>query len=338
MIERISQAILLACLTILISCEQPSTEIAQIQSEIIDPLPSWSEGKSKKAIIDFVSRTTKEGSDFIPVEDRIACFDNDGTLWGEQPMYFQLAFAIDRIKTMAPERPAWKEEQPYKALLEGDLKTFVEGGEHALLQLVMTTHSDMSSEEFENIVKKWVNTAKHPKTGKLYKDMVYQPMLELLDYLRLNEYKTFIVSGGGIDFMRPWAYEVYGIPAHQVVGSSGKVKYEIVEGKGELLKLPELNFIDDKEGKPVGIQQHIGKRPVFTGGNSDGDYAMLQYTSTGSGPRFGLIVHHTDSVREVAYDRESSIGRLDKGLNDAALYNWTVVDMEKDWREVYKTN
>jgi phosphoglycolate phosphatase-like HAD superfamily hydrolase len=307
-----------------------------IQEAEIDYLTSWSDGNSKNAIIDFVSKTTTEGSAFyIPASDRIACFDNDGTLWSEQPMYFQLAFALDRITAMAPEHPEWKTKQPFKALLEGDLKTALSGGEHALLEIVMATHAGMTTEEFSAIVKEWINNAKHPQTKKLYKQMVYKPMLELLDYLRANGYKTFIVSGGGIDFMRPWVEEVYGIPPDQVVGSSGKVKYEVNNGFPEIVKLPEINFIDDKEGKPVGIHQYIGKRPAFTAGNSDGDYAMLQWTTAGSGARFGMIIHHTDSLREYAYDRESSIGRLNKGLDDAVTNNWVVVDMKEDWKEIY---
>lgn len=301
-----------------------------------DILASWNEGNAKAAIIDFVTRTTTEGNaDFIHVADRIAVFDNDGTLWCEQPLYFQLAFAIDRVKVMAADHPEWKAKQPFKALLEGDLKTALSGGEHAILEVVMNTHAGMSTDEFTQIVKDWINIARHPKTGKLYKEMTYQPMLELLEYLREMGYKTFIVSGGGVDFMRAWAEEVYGIPPDQVIGSSGKVNYEVIDGKPTLVKLPELNFIDDKEGKPIGIHQYIGKRPVFAAGNSDGDYAMLQWNSTGDGPRFGMIVHHTDSIREYAYDRESSIGRLDKGLDDAPKYNWLIVDMQKDFKNVY---
>ncbi len=330
--------ILIICILFL-SCKNDSTSENPLAptSKNIDPLPSWNEGTTKQSIIDFITSTTEEGNpDFIPAQDRIACFDNDGTLWTEQPMYFQLAFAIDRVKALAPEHPEWKENQPFKALLEGDMKAVMAGGEHALLEIVLNTHSDMTSEEFEKIVLGWINTAKHPTTGMLYKEMVYKPMVELLQYLRANGYKTFIVSGGGIDFMRPWTEEVYGIPKDQVIGSSGKVRYEVVDGKGAIVKLPEINFIDDKEGKPVGIHQFIGKRPVFTGGNSDGDYAMLQYTSTGDGPRFGMIVHHTDSIREVAYDRNSSIGRLNKGLDDATTYNWIIVDMKNDWKTIYK--
>lgn len=309
---------------------------AQLNQKNIDPLPSWNEGVSKKSITDFVTKTTQDGNkEFIPVTDRIACFDNDGTLWTEQPMYFQLAFAIDRIKAMAPEHPEWKTTQPFQALLEGDMKTVMAGGEKALLQIVMTTHAGMTTEEFSKTVKDWMATAKHPKTGKHYNEMIYQPMVELLNYLRSNGYKTFIVSGGGVDFMRPWAEQAYGIPPYQVIGSSGKVKYEIINGNPVLTKLPEINFIDDKEGKPVGIHQYIGKRPVFTAGNSDGDYAMLQYTSSSSEPHFGMIVHHTDSVREWAYDRKSHIGNLEKGLDDAPKYNWLIVDMKTDWKIIY---
>jgi haloacid dehalogenase-like hydrolase len=300
-----------------------------------NPLPSWNDVASKRAIIDFINKTTKEGSkDFIPPGDRIACFDNDGTLWSEQPVYFQLAYALDQIKAQAPEHPEWKTTQPFQALLEGDLKTAL-SNEKSVVQIIAATHSGMNTEEFEKSVKDWIAAAKHPKTGKLYKEMIYKPMLELLNYLRGNGYKTFIVSGGGVDFMRPWVEEAYGIPPDQVVGSSGKVKFEVVDGQPVLIKLPEINFIDDKEGKPVGIHQHIGKRPVFTCGNSDGDYAMLQWTTSGTGARFGLIVHHTDAIREWKYDRASSIGHLEKGLDDAAKYNWIVVDMKNDWKEVF---
>lgn len=323
-------------LFLLVECKQTTEKAPAVTAAVTDPLPSWNDGASKKSIIDFVTKTTKEGGpDFIPVADRIACFDNDGTLWSEQPIYFQLAFAIDRIKAMAPEHPEWKAKQPYKALLEGDMKTVMAGGEKALLEIVMTTHAGMTTEEFEKTVQDWMATATHPKTGKHYNEMIFQPMVELLRYLRANDYKTFIVSGGGVDFMRAWAEQAYGIPPDQVIGSSGKVKYEVKDDKPELIKLPDLNFIDDKEGKPVGIHQYIGKRPVITGGNSDGDYAMLQWTSTGSGPRFGMIVHHTDAERETAYDRQSSIGHLEKGLDDAGKYGWLVVDMKNDWKQIF---
>ena len=334
--------LLLFLMTIFIfGCKQSTIkkEIAKQETEVEnDPLPSWNEGTTKKKIIDFVTKTTKEGSeDFIPVTDRIACFDNDGTLWSEQPLYFQFFFAIEQIKAMAPQHPEWKDNQPFKAILEGDMKTVMGGGEKALLQILKVSHADMTTEAFSASVKNWIKTAKHPKTGKLYKDMVYQPMLELLAYLRAHEYKTFIVSGGGMDFIRPWAEEVYGIPPYQVIGSSGKVKYEVIDGKPQLVKLPELNFNDDKEGKPVGIHQYIGKRPVFIGGNSDGDYAMLEWATTQTSYKsFGLIVHHTDEVREYAYDRTSSIGKLEKGLDDASKYNWLVVDMKADWKTIYK--
>ncbi len=331
--------------TVLISfiagCNQPQTKPATEKAlpdtlTVSNPLPSWNDGIAKQSIIDFVTKTTAEGNaDFVPVADRIACFDNDGTLWSEQPMYFQFLFAIDRLKAMAPQHPEWKRKQPFKALLEGDMKTVMANGEKGLLQIVMATHAGMTTDEFDKIVKDWMATAKHPKTGRHYNEMVYQPMVELLKYLRANGYKVFIVSGGGVDFMRAWVETVYGIPPYQVIGSSGKVKYDTLNGKPALIKLPELNFIDDKEGKPIGIYQYIGKRPVFTAGNSDGDYAMLQYTCTSTAPHFGLIVHHTDSIREYAYDRASHIGHLEKGLDDAAKYNWLVVDMKKDWKEVF---
>ena len=261
---------------------------------------------------------TKEGSpNFVPIDDRIAVFDNDGTLWTEQPMYFQAFFALDRVKTLAPQHPEWKDHEPFASLLKGDMKAALAGGERALAEIVMATHAGMTTEEFDRIVSDWIATARHPTTGKLYTEMVYQPMLELLAYLRNNGFKTFIVSGGGIEFMRPWAQRVYGIPPEQIIGSSIKTKYERRNGRPVIVRLPELNFIDDKSGKPVGIQQHIGRRPIFAAGNSDGDFEMLQWTTSGNGPRFGLIVHHTDADREWAYDRQSSVGRLDKGLDEA---------------------
>lgn len=299
-------------------------------------LPSWNDGNTKKSIIDFVNKTTTKGSaDFILLTDRIACFDNDGTLWSEQPLYFQFFFAIDRIKTMAPQHPEWKNQEPFKSILEGNLKAALAGGEHSIVEIVMATHAGMSTTTFDKIVTDWIDTAKHPGTGLRFVDMVYQPMIELLHYLRSNGYKTFIVSGGGVDFLRVWAEKVYGIPPYQVVGSSAKVKYDNSNNQPGLIKLPELNFIDDKSGKPVGIHQYIGKVPVFTAGNSDGDYEMLQYTSTRSTPHFGLIIRHTDAVREFAYDRNSSIGKLNKALDDAQKYNWLVVDIQKDWKRVF---
>jgi hypothetical protein len=280
-------------------------------SRAADPLPSWNEGAAKQSITAFVEKVTKEGSpDFVPPAERIATFDNDGCLWAEQPMYFQLLFALHRVGVLAPSHPEWKEKEPFASLLKGDVKGALAGGEPAIGQIVMTTHAGMTTEEFEKIVKDWIATAKHPKTGRLFTEMVYQPMLELLAYLRANGFKTFIVSGGGIEFMRPWTEKVYGIPPEQVVGSSGKTKFELRDGKPVLVKLPEINFIDDKEGKPVGIQTHIGRRPIAAFGNSDGDLQMLQWTAAGPGPRFCLYVHHDDAAREWAYDRKSHIGQL----------------------------
>ena len=301
-----------------------------------DPLPSWNDTAPKKAVVAFVERVTKEGSpDFVPANERIATFDNDGTLLSEQPMYFQLAFALDRVKALAPRHPEWKEKQPFKAVLEGDLKTVFAGGEHALLELVMATHAGSITEEFERTVRDWIATARHPKTGQLYTAMVYQPMLELLAYLRANRFKTFVVSGGGIEFMRPWTEKVYGVPPEQVIGSSIKTKFDLRDGRPVLVRLPEINFIDDRAGKPVGIHQHIGRRPVAAFGNSDGDLQMLQWTTAGSGARFALLVHHTDAKREWAYDRASAIGRLDKALDEAQAKGWTVVDMKNDWKVIY---
>ena len=270
-------------------------------AQTIDPLASWNDGKAKQSIIDFVARVTKKGSsEFVPRAERIATFDNDGTLWSEQPMYFQLLFAVDRVKTLAPEHPQWKDKEPFASLLKGDVKDALAGGEHAILEILMATHAGNTTEEFEKIVRNWIATAKHPKTGRLYTDMVYQPMLELLAYLRANGFKTYIVSGGGIEFMRPWSEKVYGIPAAQVIGSSIKTKFELRDGIPVLVRLPEINFIDDEAGKPVGINQHIGRRPIAAFGNSDGDLQMLQWTTAGPGPRFALYVHHTDGDREWA--------------------------------------
>jgi phosphoglycolate phosphatase-like HAD superfamily hydrolase len=299
-------------------------------------LPSWNDTASKKAIVQFVERVTKQGSpDFVPPSERIATFDNDGTLWAEQPIYFQLVFALDRVKVLAPQHPEWKDQEPFASLLKGDLKGALHGGEAAIFQIVTVTHSGMTTEEFEKIVRDWIATAKHPTTGKLYTEMVYQPMLELLTYLRGNGFKTFIVSGGGIDFMRVFSEQVYGIPPEQIVGSSGKLSFELRDGKPVLMKLPELNFNDDKVGKPVGIQMHIGRRPIVAFGNSDGDLQMLEWAKGGGGVRFALIVHHTDAEREWAYDRKSSIGHLDKALDAAQAEGWTVVDMKNDWKRIF---
>ena len=301
-----------------------------------DPLPSWNDGASKKAIVAFVERTTTKGSPvFVPPAERIATFDNDGTLWAEQPVYVQLFFALDRVRALAPRHPEWKEKEPFASLLKGDVKGALAGGEPTIAQIVMATHAGVTTDEFDAVVRDWAGKAKHPKTGKLFTEMVYQPMLELLAYLRANGFKTFIVSGGGIDFVRPFTERVYGIPPEQVVGSSIKTKLEMADGKPVLMRLPELNFVDDKAGKPVGIHQHIGRRPIAAFGNSDGDLQMLQWTTAGSGARFALIVRHTDAEREWAYDRASSIGRLDKALDEALAKGWTVVDMKKDWKTVF---
>jgi len=301
-----------------------------------DALPSWRDGPAKQAIVRFVEDVTKKGGTaFIPPAERIAVFDNDGTLWVEQPMYVQLAFALDRIKALAPAHPEWRDKQPFKAAIEGDLKTVAAGGEHALLELVMATHAGMTTDAFAQTAEEWLATAKHLRFNRLYTELVYQPMLELLAYLRTNGFKTFIVSGGGIEFMRPWTEKIYGIPSEQVIGSSIKTKYEVRGGKPVIVRLPEIDFIDDKDGKPVGINKFIGRRPVMAFGNSDGDFQMLEWTTSGSGARFGLIVHHTDAVREYAYDRESSIGRLDKTLEEAKVEGWIVVDMKKDWRHIF---
>lgn len=301
-----------------------------------DPLPSWNDGAVKQSITDFVDKVTKKGSlEFVPAAERIAVFDNDGTLWSEQPMYFQLFFAIDRVKALAPQHPEWKNREPFASLLRGDIGGALAGGEHAILEIVMATHGGMTTEEFRVIVRDWIASAKHPTTKQPYTKMVYQPMLELLEYLRDGGFKTFIVSGGGIEFMRPWSEEIYGIPAEQVIGSSIKTKFTMRDGKPVLVRLPELNFFDDKEGKPVAINQHIGRQPIAAFGNSDGDLQMLQWTTAGKGPRFAMYIHHTDSDREWAYDRQSAIGRLDKGLDEALGKGWSIVDMKKDWKVIY---
>jgi len=301
-----------------------------------DPLASWNDGPAKQAIVGFVERVTdKEGKDYVAPEDRIATFDNDGTLWVEQPIYVQLAFALDRVKALAPEHPEWKDKQPFKAVLEGDMKTVAASGEKGVAELVMATHAGMTPAEFQKIVSDWLATAKDKRFKRGYTKLVYQPMLELLSYLRDNGFTTYIVSGGGIEFVRNFSEPVYGIPPAQVVGSSIKTKYEVVDGKPTLIRLPEMNFVNDKTGKPIGINQHIGQRPIAAFGNSDGDYQMLDWITSGEGPRFGLIVHHTDAEREYAYDRDSKVGRLDKALTDAPQKGWVVVDMKNDWKQVF---
>ena len=301
-----------------------------------DPLPSWNEGQTKQQILDFVRNvTTASSSNFVPPEERVAVFDNDGTLWAEQPAYFQLLFAIDRIKELAGQHPEWKTRMPFKAVLENDMAALAASGEKGLIQLVMASHAGMTTAEFEKIVKDWIATSQHPRFKRPYTDLVYQPMLELLEYLRGKAFKTFIVSGGGIEFMRPWTERIYGIPPEQVMGSSIKVKFELRDGNPVLVRLPEIDFIDDKAGKPVGIHKFIGHRPIAAFGNSNGDLQMLQWTAGGEGLRFMLLVHHTDAEREWAYDRKSKIGHLDKALDEAQSRGWTVVDMKKDWKQVF---
>jgi phosphoserine phosphatase len=301
-----------------------------------DPLPSWNDGDARQSIVDFVGRVTDpSGPDFVPAPERIAVFDNDGTLWAEKPVYFQLLFAIDRVRDMAPEHPEWNSTQPFQAVLEGDMEALAAAGHHGLLELVMTTHAGMTTEEFEAIAADWLAATTHPTTERPFTEMVYQPMLELLDYLRDNGFKTFIVSGGGIEFMRPWTEAVYGIPPEQVVGSSITTVYEVRDGVPVLVRQPKIDFIDDKEGKPVGINTHIGRRPIAAFGNSDGDFQMLEWTTSGTGARLGVLIHHTDAEREWAYDRDSDVGRLERGLGEAETRGWTVVSMKDDWGRIF---
>jgi haloacid dehalogenase-like hydrolase len=301
-----------------------------------DSLPSWNEGSAKQAIVSFVAKVTTPGSpDFVPAAERIATFDNDGTLWAEQPLYVQMFFVLDRVKALAPQHPEWQTTEPFASVLKGDVRGALAGGDRALLAMVAATSTGMTTTEFEGIVNDWLATARNPKFNQPYTSMVYQPMLELVAYLRANGFKTFIVSGGGVEFMRPWTEKVYGIPPEQVIGSSGKMQFEMRDGKPVLMRLPELGFIDDGPGKPVGINLHIGRRPIFAFGNSDGDLQMMQWTAAGGGARFMGLVHHTDATREWAYDRQSSIGKLDKALDEARIRGWTVVDMKQDWSVIF---
>jgi len=301
-----------------------------------DPLPSWNDGAAKRSIVAFVEKVTKEGSpNFVPAAERIATFDNDGTLWCEKPLPVQLFFALDRVKALAPQHPEWREQEPYASLLKGDLKTVAAGGERTIMELLMATHTGMTTEEFERIVKDWIAEAKHPTTGRLFTEMTYRPMVEVLAYLRAAGFKNYIVSGGGIEFMRPWAEAAYGIPPEQVIGSSVKTAFELRDGRPVIVRLPELNFNDDKGGKPIGINRHIGRRPIAAFGNSDGDLPMLQYVGAGSGARFCLYVHHDDAAREYAYDRADHLAKLDQGLDESAAKGWTVVSMKEDWKTVF---
>ncbi|NKK75451.1 haloacid dehalogenase-like hydrolase [Rhizobium leguminosarum bv. viciae] len=299
-------------------------------------LPSWNDGQSRQAIVDFVTKVTTEGGEgFVKPEDRIAVFDNDGTLWSEQPFYFQLGFMLDRIKALALEHPEWVETEPYKSVLKGDLKGMAASGEKGMLKLGMAAHAGMTTDEFAKIVKDWYATARHPKFKKPYSEMTFLPMRELLDYLRANGFKTFIVSGGGIEFMRPITQDAYGIPPEQVIGSTIATEYALVGDTPVLNRLPKVEFIDDGPGKPVGINKFIGRRPIFVAGNSDGDYEMLRWVTSGPTKGFGMIVHHTDAEREFAYDRESSFGKLNKAMDEADQRGWLLVDMKADWKKIY---
>jgi hypothetical protein len=336
------RTILLAAATCMISaCDAPTTsnltQPAQQAGEVTTGvLPSWNAGPARDALLDFVARVTDPASpDFVPSPERIAVFDNDGTLWSEQPVYFQLQFAIDRVRAAAAEHPEWQSEQPFKGVIEGDMEAVIETGKRGLLELIMATHTGMTTTEFEAIVTDWLATAQHPRFDRPYNQLVYQPMLELLHFLRANGFKTFIVSGGGIEFMRPWTESIYGIPPEQVVGSSIKVALDNRGGRPVLVRQPEIDFIDDKEGKPVGIHKFIGRRPIAAFGNSDGDLQMLQWTAAGAGARLAVLIRHTDAEREWAYDRESHIGRLDAALGEADKSGWTIVDMQRDWQTIY---
>jgi hypothetical protein len=334
----VSRRVLLSTLVLLPALSGPLLPVPTRAQTVapVGALPSWNEGANKQAILNFVSAVTRQGGpDFVPPAERIAVFDNDGTLWCEHPMYVQMAFVLDRVKAVAPLHPEWKDKQPFKAALEGDMKTLAESGERGLVDLVMATHAGMTAEEFQKIVMDWLATARHPRFKRPYTELAYQPMIEVLAYLRANGFKTFIVSGGGIEFMRPWTERVFGVLPEQVVGSSIKTKFQMRDGRPELFRLPEVNFIDDGAGKPVGINEYIGRRPIAAFGNSDGDLEMLQWTTMSGGARLGLIVHHTDGAREYAYDRDTSFGRLDKALDAAALNKWTVVDMKNDWKRIF---
>ena len=313
-----------------------SSSVRHALAEGTETLPSWAEGDAKARILEFVAATTTKGSpDFVEPAARIAVFDNDGTLWGEQPMYVQLAFALDRVRQLAPQHPEWQTTEPFKSVLSGDMAGVAASGERGLLELVAATHAGMSAEEFEKIVSDWIEGSRHPTSGKPYTAHIFQPMVELIGYLKANQFAVFIVSGGGVEFMRPWTERVYGIPPENVVGSSIKTKYELRDGHPAITRLPEIDFIDDGPGKPVGIHKFIGRRPIAAFGNSDGDFEMLEWTTAGPGRSFGLIVHHDDAQRENAYDRDSHFGRLARGLDEASARGWTIVSIKNDWKVVY---
>ena len=319
-----------ACLLLLCSFQCLAQNVAT------DPLPSWKEGTPKKAILAFVTRVTTEGTkDFVPVAERIAVFDNDGTLWVEQPIYTQFAFAVDRVKTLAPKHPEWKTKEPFKSVLSGNMAGLKASGEKGVLELIMATHAGMTTDEFSKAVSEWIAKSRHPRFKRTYTECVYQPMLELLAFLRKNGFQTYVVSGGGVEFMRPWAESVYGIPPQQVVGSSIKTQFQLRDGKPVLMRLPAVDFINDGAGKPVGINRYIGRRPIAAFGNSDGDLQMLEWAANGDGARLMMIVHHTDAAREYAYDRQSTVGKLDKALDEASAKGWIVVDMKQDWNRIF---
>ena len=330
---------LVTVLFVTVACKNGNSSTISSENVIeqkLDPLPSWNEGKTKASIRAYVKDVTNSMSEnFIPISERIATFDNDGNLWAEQPLYFQLYFAIDMVKKMSVDHPEWKDKQPFKAVLENDMEELAKQGEHGLIKLVMATHSGNTTEEFESDVKEWIKKAKHPTKNVGFDELVYQPMLELLQYLRDNNFKTYVVSGGGVDFMRAFVTEIYGIPEEQIIGSRIKTEFDYNNGEPVIKRLPELDFIDDKEGKPLNIQKIIGKKPVFSSGNSDGDLPMMQWAASNKYKSFMLYVHHTDAEREWAYDRDSHIGRLDKGLDQAIKDGWTVIDMKKDWKIIY---
>src|SRR5271157_2984016 len=334
---KVNRRAMLSALTVLPALPMLLSVPATAQTATSDPLPSWNDTATKRAIVTFVERVAKQGSpEFVPEAERIATFDNDGTLWAEQPMYFQLLFALDRVKLLAPQHPEWKDKEPFASLLKGDVQGALAGGERAMLEIGMATHAGMTTEEFEKIVKDWIATAKHPKTGRPYNEMIYQPMVELLRYLRANGFKTYIVSGGGVEFMRAWVEKAYGIPPEQVIGSTIKTKFELRDGKPVIMRLAELDFIDDKEGKPVAINKFIGRRPVLACGNSDGDQQMLEYTQAGPGARLMMLVHHDDAVREFAYGAASKIGTFSDALMaEAKKDGWTVISMKNDWKRIF---
>jgi phosphoglycolate phosphatase-like HAD superfamily hydrolase len=329
-------AVRIALSIVLFACSCSTTAAPPRDAAAATGLDSWNDGAAKRAFVDFVSRVTTAGrEEFVAVPQRVAVFDNDGTLWAEQPIYTQLAFAADRVKAMAPSHPEWRTTQTFKGVLEEDMRAVAAEGEKGMLELVAATHVDNTSEEFEKIVTDWLASARHPVSGRPYTEMVYRPMLEVLRYLRANDFKIFVVSGGGVEFMRPWAERVYGIPPEQIVGSRAKYKYEVRRGSPVLLRLPAVDLVNDKAGKPVGIQQAIGRRPIIAFGNSDGDFEMLEWVTAASGPRAGFLIHHTDGVREWAYDRGSRVGALERGLDEARARRWIVVDMKRDWRVIY---